>query len=144
MFLFFQQFALKYGLKFLPFQGKRVRFQVWHYLWLFSRHIIIIILLLLLLLLLLLKAKCPVFHFLDLDGTILNLIQKFAKKTKVYIDTLMISIFLLKTAARLWKLCPHLSIHDTLRLDLVGIKIDSQQAVKKLLDLAGRMPKNQR
>ena len=84
------------------------------------------------------KGKCPVFHSLDLDGKILNLIQKFAKKTKGYIDTLMLSVFLLKTPAGLSKLCPDLSIHDTFRLDLVDIKIDSQDAVKKVLDLAGK------
>ena len=29
------------------------------------------------------KSECPVFHFVNLDGTILNLIQKFANKTKM-------------------------------------------------------------
>ena len=29
------------------------------------------------------KSECPVFHFVNLDGTTLNLIQKIANKTKM-------------------------------------------------------------
>ena len=47
----------------------------------------------------------------------------------------MFSIFLLKTQAGLWHLCPGVSIHESLWLDSVDIKIDSKSAVKKVLDL---------
>ena len=81
-----------------------------------------------------LKGKCPVFHFLDLDRTILDLIRKSAKNTKMYI--LMFSVFILKTPAGLWNLCPDLSIHDTLKSDSVDMKISSLHGVKKMPHLA--------
>ena len=48
----------------------------------------------------------------------------------------MFSIFLLKTQAGFWHLCPVLSIHHSLWLDSVDIKIGCRDAVKKVLDLA--------
>ena len=48
----------------------------------------------------------------------------------------MFSVFLLKTQAGFWKLCPVLSIHHSLWLDSVNINIGSKDAVKKVLDLA--------
>ena len=64
-----------------------------------------------------LKSKCPIFHFVYLDGTIFYLICKCAKKSKLY-EHLMFSVFFLKTQAGLWNLFPKI---DT--------KIDSQHAV---------------
>ena len=46
----------------------------------------------------------------------------------------MFPLLLLKTLEELWNLYSDLSIHDTLPLDLVSIKIDSQHAVKEVLD----------
>ena len=48
----------------------------------------------------------------------------------------MLSVFLLKIATGLWGLCPNLSVHVSLQLDSVGIKTDSKNAVRKVLDLA--------
>ena len=48
----------------------------------------------------------------------------------------MFSIFLLKTQAGFWHLCPVLSINHSLWLDSVDIKIGSKDAVNKVLDLA--------
>ena len=47
----------------------------------------------------------------------------------------MFSVFFLKAPTEFWNLYSDLSIHNTLSLDLVDIKIDSQHAVKKVLDL---------
>ena len=59
--------------------------------------------------------------------------------------TFMFPTFPLKTTAGLGNLCPDLSIHDTLWLNLVDIKTDTQQAVKMVLDLDRKwiIPKNQ-
>ena len=53
----------------------------------------------------------------------------------------MFPVFLLKIPAELWNLYLDLSINDTLSLDLVNIKIDNQHAVKKVLDLIGKILK---
>ena len=65
-------FLLWHGLKFWPIQGKGLLFQVNHCLSLLSKHIYFWKI-----------WMSSLFHFVDLDGTILNLIRKFANKTKM-------------------------------------------------------------
>ena len=78
------------------------------------------------------KAKCPVFHFLDLAGTILNLIKPKIKTSKFLLFFKVILI--LPPAGRL-NLGLDLSIDNIVRLDSADTKIISQDAVNKVLKL---------
>ena len=74
-----------------------------------------------------LKVKCPFFHFLDLNGRL------YLKRPKF---TLFLDFFSLNPLHNFGIPGPDLRIHNAVRLGWDNVKIDSQHAVKKKLDLA--------
>ena len=80
------------------------------------------------------KANCPIFQFLNLDRGILNLIYlKVEKGPNLHC---FCKFFFLNSPIWLWNHVPDLSIHNAVWFHLADIKIDSQHAVKKVLDIA--------
>ena len=77
----------------------------------------------------------PIFHFLDRDGRIWNLIYPKICKEDQNICILMLSVFRLKPQVSLWNLCQDLETYNKVWLDSIDIKVNSQCDVKKVLDL---------
>ena len=102
---------------------KGLHFQVYHCLLTFIWHIFCWML------------NVPIFHFLDRDGRIWNLIYPKICKEDQNICILMLSVFRLKPQVSLWNLCQDLETYNKVWLDSIDIKVNSQCDVKKVLDL---------